>query len=81
MVDGDGIWTNDEVRQVLHSTTIDLGDSVKDDSFGYGLLNLKFPETKSGGSTIIEPPTEPGPAGMPLIKVGLRLVLSFYYSN
>ena len=44
VVDGDGIWTNDEVRSVLRYTAIDLGDEGADDEFGYGLLNLEFPD-------------------------------------
>ena len=40
MANGDGKWTNDEIRQVLRETAIDLGEDGKDDSFGYGLLNL-----------------------------------------
>ncbi len=43
LTDGDGTWTNDEIRQVLRGTATDLGDEGKDDSFGYGLLNLDFP--------------------------------------
>jgi subtilisin family serine protease len=40
MANGDGKWTNDEIRQVLRETAIDLGEDGKDNSFGYGLLNL-----------------------------------------
>ncbi len=54
MVDGDGVWTNDEVRQVLRYTAKDLGDKGKDDLFGYGLLNLDFPHGQLG-------PTQPTP--------------------
>ena len=43
MVNGDGAWTNDELREVLRDTAKDLGKKGKDDSFGYGLLNLDFP--------------------------------------
>jgi subtilisin family serine protease len=43
-VDGDGEWTNDEVRQVLRETATDLGEEGVDETFGYGLLNLEFPE-------------------------------------
>jgi len=43
MVDGDGEWTNDELRSVLRGTARDLGEKGRDDSFGYGLLNLDFP--------------------------------------
>lgn len=43
MVNGDGVWTNDELRNVLRDTAKDLGEKGKDDSFGYGLLNLGFP--------------------------------------
>jgi subtilisin len=44
IVDGDGEWTNDEVRSVLRETAIDLGEDGSDEDFGYGLLNLEFPE-------------------------------------
>jgi subtilisin len=47
MVNGDGAWTNDELREVLRSTAKDLGGKGKDDSFGYGLLNLDFPVSKN----------------------------------
>jgi subtilisin family serine protease len=43
-VNGDGEWTNDEVRQVLRETATDLGEEGADDAFGYGLLNLEFPD-------------------------------------
>ena len=46
-VNGDGKWTNDEVRQLLESTAKDLGDKGKDNSFGYGLLDLHFPDKSS----------------------------------
>ena len=45
LVDGDGTWTNDEIREVLRGTAKDLGDVGKDDLFGYGLLNLDFPDS------------------------------------
>jgi subtilisin len=44
MVDGDGKWTNDEIREVLRGTAKDLGAKGKDNSFGHGLLNLDFPD-------------------------------------
>ena len=44
IVNGDGEWTNDEARGVLMETAIDLGDEGIDEEFGYGLLNLQFPE-------------------------------------
>lgn len=46
MVDGDGAWTNDELRKVLRGTATDLGEEGKDESFGYGLLNLDFPNNQ-----------------------------------
>ncbi|HKU49043.1 MAG TPA: S8 family peptidase [Nitrososphaera sp.] len=42
-VDGDGEWTNDEVRAVLRETATDLGDRGFDETFGYGMLDLHFP--------------------------------------
>lgn len=47
MVDSDGAWTNDELREVLRGTAKDLGEKGKDDSFGYGLLNLDFPVSQN----------------------------------
>jgi subtilisin family serine protease len=44
IVNGDGEWINDEVRGVLRETAIDLGEEGTDEDFGYGLLNLQFPE-------------------------------------
>lgn len=44
LVNGDGEWTNDEARGVLRETATDLGDEGIDEEFGYGLLNLQFPE-------------------------------------
>ncbi len=31
----------DDVRDILHSTAIDLGPSGKDDSYGYGKVNAE----------------------------------------
>lgn len=44
VVNGDGEWTNDEVRGVLRETATDLGQEGLDEEFGYGLLHLQFPE-------------------------------------
>jgi subtilisin len=44
IVNGDGEWTNDEARGVLRETAIDLGDEGIDEEFGYGLVNLQFPD-------------------------------------
>ena len=43
-VDGDGQWTNIEIRQVLIGTAKDLGERGRDNLFGNGLLIMKFPE-------------------------------------
>jgi subtilisin len=43
-VNGDGKWTNEEIREVLRNTAKDLGANGKDNSYGYGLVNLHFPE-------------------------------------
>lgn len=56
IVDGDGEWTNDELRGVLRGTAKDLGEKGKDNSFGYGLLNLKFPTNLE--STSVASPAE-----------------------
>lgn len=44
IVNGDGEWTNDEVRGVLRETATDLGEEGTDEDFGYGLVNLQFPD-------------------------------------
>jgi subtilisin family serine protease len=64
MVDGDGAWTNDELRQVLRDTAKDLGAKGKDDSFGYGLLNLDFPVSRE--SVSVDSPAEE-PEDMPVV--------------
>jgi subtilisin family serine protease len=51
-VNGDGKWTNDEIRQVLRYTAKDLGPKGHDDLFGYGLISLQFPGKP-------EPPIKP----------------------
>jgi subtilisin len=77
-VNGDGKWTNDEVRQVLESTAKDLGDKGKDNSFGYGLLNLHFPDKSSPA---ILPVTHEDSTTSEKVLTGtvwLGLKLSFY---
>jgi subtilisin len=64
MADGDGEWTNDEIRQVLRGTAKDLGDEGKDDLFGYGLLNLDFPDRQERASVAL--PVE-GPEEEPFV--------------
>lgn len=58
LVNGDGEWTNDELRKVLRDTAKDLGEEGKDDSFGYGLLNLDFPQRSPLEEVVIASPTE-----------------------
>jgi subtilisin len=36
---GDGIWTNVEIRDVLDGTATDLGATGRDNLYGYGLVN------------------------------------------
>jgi subtilisin family serine protease len=43
-VDGDGKWTNGEIRQVLRGAARDLGEKGRDNLYGYGLLIMKIPE-------------------------------------
>jgi subtilisin family serine protease len=65
-VDGDGEWTNDEVRNVLRQTATDLGEEGVDEVFGYGLLNLQFPEpTQSQGTVSVST----GEEATPIAKV------------
>ena len=51
-VDGDGEWTNDEVREALRSTATDLGEEGVDEEFGHGLLTLQFPDVKEDQSIV-----------------------------
>jgi len=53
MVNGDGMWTNNELRAVLRHAAKDLGEEGKDDSFGYGLLNLDFPTTNRTSAEVV----------------------------
>lgn len=39
-MDGDGIVRNHEVRQKLQATALDLGNSGKDEQYGYGLVDV-----------------------------------------
>jgi subtilisin family serine protease len=39
---GDGYWENDEVRQKLRDTALDLGDPEWDEYYGYGLVNAWY---------------------------------------
>jgi subtilisin len=66
MVDGDGAWTNDELREVLRGTAKDLGDNGKDDLFGYGLLNLDFPVSQKSIS-ITSPAEVDEPQDKPIV--------------
>jgi subtilisin len=68
MVDGDGKWTNDELREVLRGTASDLGKKGKDNLFGYGLLNLDFPDNNV---SIASPAEEEEPENKPVV---LKLV-------
>jgi len=37
--DGNGVWSNTEVRQKLRHLALDLGPPGRDDEYGYGLIN------------------------------------------
>jgi subtilisin family serine protease len=37
--DGDGVWDNDEVRKKLQDTADDLGETGRDNKYGYGLVD------------------------------------------
>ncbi len=56
VVDGDGVWTNEEVRNVLRTTATDLGVEGRDDEYGYGRVTLDFP---SALTIQIPQPTDP----------------------
>jgi len=79
LVDGDGTWTNDEIREVLRGTAKDLGDVGKDDLFGYGLLNLDFPDSgPSIAAASLGEETEHSPFALKLawfaFKISLQLI-------
>lgn len=76
MVDGDGAWTNDELREVLRGTAKDLGEKGKDDSFGYGLLDLDFP-ARQPEVTVASQAEEPEgrPAVLKLAWLTFRITL------
>lgn len=78
IVNGDGKWTNDEVRSVLDSTAKDLGAAGKDDSFGYGLLNLHFPDKSSSVTTSASHDEKPHSETNLTGTVWLGLKLSFF---
>jgi subtilisin/minor extracellular protease Epr len=54
--DGDGVWTNNEVRAILQATADDLGDPGRDNLYGFGLVNASKAAPPSGDDTI-EPMT------------------------
>jgi len=49
--DGDGVWTNNEVRAILQATADDLGDPGKDNLYGFGLVNASKAAPPSGDDT------------------------------
>jgi hypothetical protein len=48
---GDGVWTNNEVRAILQATADDLGDPGRDNSYGFGLVNASKAAPPSGDDT------------------------------
>jgi subtilisin family serine protease len=83
-VNGDSKWTNSEVRKVLETTAKDLGTKGKDNSYGYGLLDLHFPN-KNGPASVqvaLDNPTPENTTEKVLTgTVWLGLKLSFYLFN
>jgi len=61
---GDGIWTNTEVRTVLVNTADDLGVSGKDSRYGYGLVDPVEAAQQCGGTLDTTPPTITPPADL-----------------
>jgi len=49
---GDGVWTNNEVRDILQATVDDLGDPGRDNLYGFGLVNASKAAPPSGDDTI-----------------------------
>lgn len=64
-LDGNGL-VNDEVRLVMQSTAIDLGDEGRDDWYGFGLVNAAASVWLASGSESDEP-SEP-PTDEPVIR-------------
>jgi subtilisin family serine protease len=75
MVDGDGKWTNNELREVLRGTASDLGKKGKDNLFGYGLLNLDFPDNNVSIASPAEEEPENKPVVLKLAWLTLRITL------
>lgn len=74
-VDGDGVWTADEIRAVLHSTATDLGDDGKDDQFGYGLLSLHFPGSASNTAATPDEDEETPEETLERLKMSIRIFI------
>ncbi|MEA1894766.1 MAG: S8 family serine peptidase [Euryarchaeota archaeon] len=49
---GDGVWTNNEVRAILQATANDLGDPGRDNLYGFGLVNASKAVPPSGDDII-----------------------------
>ncbi len=48
-------WTNQQIRDALTSTAVDLGDPGRDNAYGYGLVQAKAALDLLGGNTPVEP--------------------------
>jgi subtilisin len=75
LVDGDGIWTNGEIREVLRGTAKDMGDKGKDDLFGYGLLNLDFTDGQPSIAAVPVEETEDKPVVLKLAWFTFKITL------
>ncbi len=61
-LDNDGIWDNNEVRQKMDDTAEDLGDSGRDNWYGYGLVDAEAaastpPDKHDVATTAIDTPS------------------------
>jgi len=52
-----GVTSPDDIRNILQSTAIDLGDPGWDEYYGYGLINAYAAVQAAGGTPTNQPPT------------------------
>jgi serine protease len=53
-------WTNVQIREALQNTAFDLGETGRDNSYGFGLVQAKAALTYLGGGTPPPPPPSGG---------------------
>jgi len=68
--DGDGLWTNVEVRNVLDATADDLGATGLDERFGYGLVDA---DEAAGVASTPPPPPPPSEGTLRIGSIQMSL--------